>query len=81
MTAPEDLPIASEDAIDHWKRITDSPGYGPVVAWSEAQRRNVPHLSGDEIRHHHQTDTLLLASAVTLWGISWAIRIPPVAGP
>lgn len=25
--------------------------------------------------------TLLLASAVTLWGISWAIRIPPVAGP
>lgn len=56
----------SKNAGERWLEVTDSPGIGPVVAWNEAERRQVRDLRADEVRYHRPTDTLLLAHGTTL---------------
>lgn len=55
-------PRCTTHAAERWNERTDSPGIGPIVAWTRAERRNdVPQLRGDEFRYHRPTDTLLVA--------------------
>lgn len=56
----------SKNAGESWQDVTDSPGVGPIVAWNEAERRDVSTLRADEVRYHRATETLLLAKGETL---------------
>jgi len=58
--------IVSGHAADRWHERTDSPGVGPIVAWNEAERREVRDLNGDEIRYHRPSETLLVRKAGVL---------------
>lgn len=58
--------VVSTHAADRWHERTDSPGIGPVVAWSEAERRDVPGIHGDEVRYHDEAEVILVAKGGVL---------------
>ena len=50
----------TDHAAERWHERTETPGIGPIVAWNESGRREVSELTGDEIRYHRATETLLI---------------------
>lgn len=58
--------IVSTHAAERWHERTDSPGVGPIVAWNEAERRNIRGVHGDETRYHRESETILVRKARVL---------------
>lgn len=56
----------TDHAAERWHERTESPGIGPIVAWNESERRDISELSGDEIRYHRATETLLVRKGTAL---------------
>lgn len=69
--------VVSGHAAERWHQRTDSPGVGPIIAWSESERRELEHVSGDEVRYQRATKTLLVRKGnvlVTVLGAADATR-------
>lgn len=58
--------VVSSHAAERWHQRTKTPGVGPIVAWNEAERREISDLDADEIRYHKPTGTLLLKNGGVL---------------
>ena len=55
-----DWVYVTDHAAERWHERTATPGIGPIVAWNESERREVSELTGDEIRYHPATESLLI---------------------